>query len=92
MSIALDDATVDNGCLWVIPGSHRRGVLCPDREQDDPEFDRTREAFGCPCRDTDAVPAEIPAGAALMFVGYLLHRSLHSPAAEDTGGHWPTTA
>jgi len=76
--IALDDATVDNGCLWVIPGSHRRGVLYPDREQDDPEFDCTREAFGFPYRDTDAVPVEIPAGAALMFNGYLLHRSLHN--------------
>jgi hypothetical protein len=27
--IAMDDATVDNGCLWVIPGSHRHGVLWP---------------------------------------------------------------
>jgi phytanoyl-CoA hydroxylase len=67
--IALDDATVDNGCLWVIPGSHRRGVLYPDREQDDPEFDCTREAFGFPYRDTDAVPVEIPAGAGLLFNG-----------------------
>jgi ectoine hydroxylase-related dioxygenase (phytanoyl-CoA dioxygenase family) len=25
--IALDDATVENGCLWVLPGSHARGVL-----------------------------------------------------------------
>ena len=24
--IALDDATVENGCLWVLPGSQRRGV------------------------------------------------------------------
>ena len=25
--IALDDATVENGCLWVLPGSHRRRAL-----------------------------------------------------------------
>lgn len=30
--IALEDATVENGCLWVIPGSHRRGILWPQRE------------------------------------------------------------
>ncbi|MCH2374819.1 MAG: phytanoyl-CoA dioxygenase family protein [Planctomycetes bacterium] len=24
---ALDDVTVDNGCLWVVPGSHRLGVF-----------------------------------------------------------------
>ena len=40
--IALDDATVENGCLWVLPGSHRRGVIYPAREQDDPRFDCTR--------------------------------------------------
>jgi phytanoyl-CoA hydroxylase len=33
--IALDDATVENGCLWVIPGSHGSGVLHPVREQND---------------------------------------------------------
>jgi hypothetical protein len=25
--VYLDDASIDNGCLWVIPGSHRHGVL-----------------------------------------------------------------
>lgn len=74
--IALDDATVENGCLWVLPGSHRRGVLYPDRDQDDPRFDCTNEAHGFPYTDADAVPVEIPAGAAVIFNGYLLHRSL----------------
>jgi phytanoyl-CoA hydroxylase len=80
--IALDDATIENGCLWVIPGSHRRGVLYPDEEQDDPRFDCTREAFGFPYTDEDAIPVEIPAGSALIFNGYLLHRSL-----ENSGKH-----
>ena len=80
--IALDDATVENGCLWVIPGSHRAGVLYPDREQDDPRFDCTREAYGFRYREEDAVPVELPAGAALIFDGYLLHRSL-----PNTGEH-----
>jgi phytanoyl-CoA hydroxylase len=74
--IALDDATVENGCLWVIPGSHRAGVLFPDREQDDPRFDCTREAYGFRYREEDAVPVELCAGAGLVFDGYLLHRSL----------------
>ncbi|MEV0720558.1 phytanoyl-CoA dioxygenase family protein [Asanoa sp. NPDC050611] len=74
--IALDDATVENGCLWVLPGSHRRGVLYPDRDQDDPRFDCSIEAYDFPYRDEDAVPVEVPAGAAVIFNGYLLHRSL----------------
>jgi phytanoyl-CoA hydroxylase len=74
--IALDDATVENGCLWVIPGSHRHGVLYPVRDQDDPRFDCTQEAHGFGYREQDATPVELPAGAALVFNGYLLHRSL----------------
>ena len=76
--IALDDATVENGCLWVLPGSHRRGVIYPDRIIDDPRFDCTAEAYGFPYADDDAVPVQIPAGAALFFDGYLLHRSLQN--------------
>ncbi|HEY5978215.1 MAG TPA: phytanoyl-CoA dioxygenase family protein [Microlunatus sp.] len=80
--IALDDATIENGCLWVLPGSHRRGVLYPARDQDDPRFDCTTESYDFPYADGDAVPVEIPAGTALIFNGYLLHRSL-----ENSGRH-----
>lgn len=76
--IALDDTTIENGCLWVLPGSHRRGVLYPDREQDDPRFDCSIEAYDFPYSDEDAVPVEIPAGTAVIFNGYLLHRSLQN--------------
>jgi phytanoyl-CoA hydroxylase len=74
--IALDDATVENGCLWAIPGSHRPGVIYPDREHDDVRFDCTVEAYEFPYQDEDAVPLEIPRGSAVLFNGYLLHRSL----------------
>jgi hypothetical protein len=50
--IALDDATVDNGCLWAIPGSHRPGVLWPLRQHDNPEYDSIPEAFNSPTRKT----------------------------------------
>ncbi|MFF3030941.1 phytanoyl-CoA dioxygenase family protein [Streptomyces rubiginosohelvolus] len=79
--IALDDATVENGCLWALPGSHRPGVLYPAREQRDPQFDCTTEAYDFPYRDEDAVPLEVPAGAAVIFNGYLLHRSLRNSGA-----------
>jgi len=74
--IALDDATVDNGCLWVIPGSHRRGVIYPNREHDDPRYDCTVESYDFPYSAADAIPVEMPAGSVLVFNGYLLHRSL----------------
>jgi phytanoyl-CoA hydroxylase len=78
--IALDDATTDNGCLWVLPGSHQRGVIYPEKEIDDARFDCTTEAYRFPYTDDEAVPVEIPAGGAVVFNGYLLHRSLPNRA------------
>ncbi|MEV0001524.1 phytanoyl-CoA dioxygenase family protein [Micromonospora sp. NPDC050980] len=74
--IALDDARVDNGCLWALPGSHRPGVLYPEREHDDPNYDCTWEAYDFPYTQDDAVPLEVDAGDVVLFNGYLLHKSL----------------
>lgn len=73
--IAMDDATVENGCLWVIPGSHRRGVIYPQHQHNDRRFDCTGEAE-FPSTDDDAVPVEVRRGSIVFFNGYLLHRSL----------------
>lgn len=78
--VALDDATTSNGCLWAIPGSHRRGVLWPQEDHDDPRFDCARESTYFPWSDDDAVPLEVRAGDAILFDGYLLHRSLPNDA------------
>ena len=78
--IAMDDATVENGCLWLIPGSHRPGVLWPMERQNDNRFDCTDEATGFPYSDADAVPVEVKAGTIVFFNGYLLHRSFPNRA------------
>ena len=73
--IAVDDATIENGCLWVLPGSHRTGQLWPTRDHERPDlFDPTDESYGFD--DTGAVPVEVKAGTVVFFNGYLLHRSL----------------
>jgi ectoine hydroxylase-related dioxygenase (phytanoyl-CoA dioxygenase family) len=81
--IAMDDATVENGCLWVIPGSHKPGVLWPLERQRDARFDCSSESTGFPYRDEDAIPVEVKAGAIVFFNGYLLHRSF--PNRAQTG-------
>jgi ectoine hydroxylase-related dioxygenase (phytanoyl-CoA dioxygenase family) len=78
--IAMDDATVENGCLWVIPGSHRHGILWPQSEHDDRRFDCAGESVEFPYTDDDAVPVELETGSFVMFNGYLLHRSLPNVA------------
>ena len=78
--IAMDDATQENGCLWVIPGSSKQGVLWPMYPHDDPRFDCTSESFGFPYTDDDAIAVEVPAGSIVFFNGYLLHRSFPNNA------------
>lgn len=74
--IAQDDATVENGCLWVIPGSQKHGVLWPQHQHNDRRFDCAGEAYQFPYTDADAVPVEVKRGSVVYFNGYLLHRSL----------------
>ena len=78
--LALDDATTQNGCLWVIPGSHKLGILWPQEEHNDRRFDCTGEAVNFPYTDDDSIPVEVKAGSMVFFNGYLLHRSLPNTA------------
>lgn len=72
--IALDDATIENGCLWVIPGSHRPGYLYPQKAHNNvDEFDFAPESYGFD--ESAQVPVEVKAGTVVFFNGYLLHRS-----------------
>jgi ectoine hydroxylase-related dioxygenase (phytanoyl-CoA dioxygenase family) len=72
--IALDDATVENGCLYVIPGSHRHGYLFPQKAHDNPEeFDFAPESYGFD--ESEEIPVEVKAGTVVFFNGYILHRS-----------------
>jgi hypothetical protein len=70
----VDDATIPNGCLWVVPGSHRSGYLYPQKPHDNnDEFDFGAESFGFD--EKSEVPVEVKAGTVVFFNGYLLHRS-----------------
>lgn len=80
--IAMDDAHVENGCLWVIPGSHRHGILWPQYAHDDKRFDCSFESYDFPYKDEDSVPVEVPRGSIVFFNGYLLHRSLPNKAKD----------
>ena len=72
--IAIDDATIDNGCLWVVPGSHRDGYLWPHRDHGQaPEFDPSPACYGFD--ESLQVPVEVTAGSVVFFNGYLLHQS-----------------
>jgi phytanoyl-CoA hydroxylase len=76
--IAIDDATIDNGCLWLHPTSHVEGKLWPSRKIDDARFDGSEESFGWPWDSEGGVAAEVSAGSVVFFNGFTLHRSLNN--------------
>ena len=77
---ALEDATRENGCLWVEPGGHRG----PLRER----FVKRGEGAGMEVLDTTpwpdettAVPVEVKAGTLVVFHGLLPHYSAPNRSA-----------
>ncbi len=69
--IALDDATADNGCLTVIPGSHTR-VFPRQRISGDTFVNRIRDED---LPDTPIVTAAAHRGDAIFFHDLLIHGS-----------------
>jgi len=71
---AIDDATVENGCLYVVPGSHRGDILCPE------EGKKKWLGYGdghitkFP-RENKPVPIEVRRGQTMFFGGNLIHGS-----------------
>lgn len=78
--IALDDAVIENGCMWMHPGSQAPGVLYPIRPHGDDRFDGAEEAYGHGYDREGGVPVELKAGGVAFFNGHVLHRSLPNRA------------
>jgi phytanoyl-CoA hydroxylase len=80
---ALEDATIDNGCLWAVPGTHRGPLrqLFKRNRLDDPAasdgtiFDELSDE-PLPAPDSpDAVALEVKAGTMIALHGLLPHWS-----------------
>lgn len=73
--IAIDDASVENGCLWLIPGSHRPGVIHRRIPGNDPEFAEKDTIDVSGYARESIIPVEVRRGTVVFFNGYLLHSS-----------------
>ncbi len=81
---AIDDATLENGCLWVEPGGHRG----PLRQQFIRSGRKTKliDLDTTPWPDiTTATPVEVKAGTLVCFHGLLPHYS--GPNTSDKARH-----
>ncbi len=70
--LALDPADVKNGCLHVVPGTHRQEILCPEKADLEQSFSRI--VVPIPDRMT-LVPLIMAPGDVLFFHGSLIHGS-----------------
>ncbi len=80
---ALDDCTLQNGCLWAVPGSHKQGVhkhfvrkaapeIGTEMISSDPSGpDRPYDDWD----KTGVIPLEIPAGSLVVLHAGLVHYS-----------------
>jgi ectoine hydroxylase-related dioxygenase (phytanoyl-CoA dioxygenase family) len=70
--IALDPATVENGCMEYVPGSHRHGLfsIVPDPERPVHHVPQTGDLALPP-----PVACPVPAGSVIFHHGCTLHRS-----------------
>ena len=91
---ALEDAAIENGCLWVIPGGHRQGLksrfvrvgnhdALPDARTNAPTDKRTRfQVFdNAPWQEDNLQPLEVEKGTVIVLHPLLPHlsRENHSP-------------
>jgi phytanoyl-CoA hydroxylase len=66
--IAVDDATLENGCMHVLPGQHRRGPLRHHHTTD-------CEIVSDRIDPTQAVPVPLAAGGIMLFSAMLPHQT-----------------
>ncbi|HYP17282.1 MAG TPA: phytanoyl-CoA dioxygenase family protein, partial [Opitutus sp.] len=71
---AIDDATIENGCLYVVPGSHRHTIHCPS-EGAEPWMQYGDSHIKPFPRDARPIPVEVRRGQTMFFGGNLIHGS-----------------
>ena len=69
---AVSESDLENGCIWIIPGSHKRGVVDHLREEED---EKRYAGKNAQVADDGAMPVEMRAGQVAVFSSLLLHRS-----------------
>jgi ectoine hydroxylase-related dioxygenase (phytanoyl-CoA dioxygenase family) len=80
--IALQDSTVENGCMRVVPGSHQGGVLPHKEKGDANNLLRQGHEIQVPVNEKDAVEVVLRAGEISLHHAAIIHGS--RPNRSDT--------
>lgn len=73
--IAIDDATIENGCLWIIPGSHIPAYIMPRVKSSSPEYADVDTIDVTGYKKENIIPVEVKSRTVVFFNGYVLHSS-----------------
>lgn len=73
--IAVDDATIENGCLWIIPGSNKAGYIMPRVDNKSNEYADEDTVDVLQYVKEQIIPVEVKSGSVVFFNGYTLHSS-----------------
>ncbi|WP_214803170.1 phytanoyl-CoA dioxygenase family protein [Exiguobacterium sp. ERU656] len=84
--IALDDVTEDNGCLQVIPGSHKNRVEHNEISEDG----FSKEVSDNLISSKEIVNLPVSAGSIILLDDLILHSSLPNNSLEDRWAFIPT--
>ncbi|KAM7484657.1 hypothetical protein LguiA_000666 [Lonicera macranthoides] len=78
--LALEDATIVNGCLWAIPGSQKDGLVRRFiRDDEGVHFDQPFPLYD----QKDFVPIEVKAGSLVVIHGNLIHQSFENQSSKS---------
>jgi hypothetical protein len=84
--VALDDHTVENGCLKIVPGSHKLGLLPHEDIVNTNHSHKRRVPYLVMkkiCNDHDIMNVEMSRGDVLFFVHRMLHASASNASAQE---------
>lgn len=72
---AIDASTAENGCLYLVPGSHRHDIHCP-KEVPGKTWNNYGDSHINPFpRESKPIRVEVPRGSTMFFGGQLIHGS-----------------
>ncbi|KAH9316545.1 hypothetical protein KI387_025172, partial [Taxus chinensis] len=78
--LALEDATIENGCIWALPKSHKEGLVRRFlRDSNGVHYDKPSPPYDY----NDFVPIEVKAGALLVIHGDLVHHSFQNKSLKS---------
>ena len=83
--IAIDDATIENGCMWALPGGHRIPARTRSRMNESRTATVTEVLDPTPYPTEGLVPLEAPRGTLVVLHGLLPH--LSGPNLSDKPRH-----